>query len=340
MGAALVAVVLLTSNAVLAANPQPEEQGDDQALVMQLPDNAAVIDSVASAVDVTTWPEQPRRIQNPAYAGDCNVSRAATETALCVMGDPNADSVAVMLGDSHGAMWIPALDVIGKERGWAVVQLTKPGCQVPDFRRYSPTMKREYTECDEFRAWALDQIDAIQPDLVLIASSSRDVKQSVDGKPSGDDMPQVWADGMASVISRVEQASDRVVLIGEMPYPEGSGIDCLTAHTNDVQACNTPVEDALEPATAEAERQVASQMDAAYVDVVPWFCTAKTCPAVIGGLTVHRDDHHVAENYAVWLSNVLGRATGMVAKGDPMKTVTFPAATDVTPTPQPVWREA
>lgn len=339
MGAALVVLVVLTSNAVLATDVSTNEQGGNQATVMQLPDQAEVIDAVAEAVDEKTWPEQPTRIKNPAYAGECNVSRKAVETELCVSGNPHADSVAVVLGDSHGAMWIPAFNVIGQERDWAVVQLTKPGCQVPDFRRYSPTMKREYTECDEFRAWALDQIDAIKPDLVLIASSSRNVEQWTDSGPTTDNITEVWTDGLQTVVERVQQTGSRVVLLGEIPYPDEPGIDCLTAHPNDIEACSTPVEDAVETTTIAAERQVAEAMDAGFVDVVPWFCTDSTCPAVIGGLTVHRDDFHIAENYAVWLSNVLGRAVGMVPKAAPLTTVTIPAASDQTPTPQPVWSE-
>jgi hypothetical protein len=47
------------------------------------------------------------------------------------------------------------------------------------------------------------------------------------------------------------------------------------------------------------------------VDVIPYFCTETTCPAVIGNLTTRRDALHVAENYALWLSGALGEATGL-----------------------------
>ena len=202
---------------------------------MQLPDDAQVRSAVAAGVDVTDWPAQPKRIANPADSSACNVTRADKTAPHCVHGDPNGSHVAVIYGDSHAAMWIPALDVIGKEQHWQIVQLTKPGCQAPDFRRYSPTMKREYTECAAFRTWALDQIDQLQPDLVIISSSSRDVQQWTDEGPSSDGMDQVWGDGLARVLDRVKQDTDKVVVVGDIAYPDQPGIDCLSAHPHDVQ---------------------------------------------------------------------------------------------------------
>jgi SGNH domain (fused to AT3 domains) len=72
------------------------------------------------------------------------------------------------------------------------------------------------------------------------------------------------------------------------------------------------------------EQHVAEANGAVYVDVVPWFCTDQTCPAVINGITTHRDDFHVNENYAVWLSNVLGQAIGMVSPDHPMTAIQIP----------------
>jgi hypothetical protein len=70
-----------------------------------------------------------------------------------------------------------------------------------------------------------------------------------------------------------------------------------------------------------ARETAARQNGADYVDVIPWFCTADVCSAVIGGLTTHRDDHHAAENYLVWLSGVLGQATCKLPEGSQLTLV-------------------
>lgn len=60
------------------------------------------------------------------------------------------------------------------------------------------------------------------------------------------------------------------------------------------------------------EARVAEEHGAEYADIVPWMCTDDFCPAVIGGITVHRDRMHINETFAIYLSEVLGNATGMI----------------------------
>jgi hypothetical protein len=278
----------------------------------ELPGLNEVLGAVAAGADVTTWPEQPERIKNPAYSKECNVTRKDRSSSACVHGDPNAGRTVVVFGDSHAAQWIPAFDLIGKQQGWRIVQLTKPACQAADFPRYSETFKREYTECSEFRSFALGEIERIGPDIVIIASASKDATVAVDGKKSSDGLEEAWEAGLRSIIEQIQPMTGRIVVLGMMPYPSRPGIDCLTAHVDDVKACNTPRADAVFEQHNQMEARVAAETGASYVDVVPWFCTDSVCPAVVADLTTHRDAFHVAENYAVWLSDPLARATGLM----------------------------
>jgi hypothetical protein len=74
------------------------------------------------------------------------------------------------------------------------------------------------------------------------------------------------------------------------------------------------VENAVLAGHNAMEREVAAAHGAEYVDIIPWFCTEETCPAVIGELTVHRDAMHINENYAVFLSAALAEATGLTPR--------------------------
>src|SRR5690606_37601686 len=105
-------------------------------------------------------------------------------------------------------------------------------------------------------------------------------------------------------------------VLGDMAYPNEGGIDCLTAHEDDVMACSTPIEDAVYADHNAMEDRVATEYGAQYVDAIQWFCTDTTCPAVIGDLTTRRDAHHVAENYAFWLSIAIGEETGLLDPDD------------------------
>ena len=314
-GVTMVALSLSTTTLMAAMNPVPQENVIDiaQADSSELPTPDIVLQEVEAATLLSDWPDQPDRLKNPAYEGDCNVTRADTSSAACIHGDPNATRTIVVYGDSHGAMWIPAFDEIGREGGWRVVQLTKPGCQVPDYPSYSNALGREYTECAEFRQFALDKIGEIQPDVVVVTSARKGALLAKDGKSTTDGIEEAWSNGLGSVLERIEPNTDRMIVLGDMAYPAEGGIDCLTAHESDVMACSTPISDAVYADHNAMEQQVAADHGADYIDVIPWFCTTDTCPAVIRGLTTRRDAHHVAENYAHWLSVAIGTETGLLS---------------------------
>jgi peptidoglycan/LPS O-acetylase OafA/YrhL len=311
VGVCLVVLSFGVADVVSVAHRTPQAVQADVPGTLEFPTADEVRQSVADAVQIRVWPDQPARIANPAYSKACNVTRKDTTSSMCVLGDPNATRTVVVYGDSHAAMWIPPLDAIGKQAHWRVVQLTKPACQVPDFPSYSQALRREYRECAEYRSWALARIGDIRPDVVIMSSAFKDVRLSVGGKPTTRGLEEAWDSGLAAMIGRLKPLTGRIVVLGDMAYPAEPGIDCLTAHPNDVPACNTPRKDAVYADHNAKEASVARQSGAEYVDVVPWFCTDSVCPAVVGGLTTHRDAYHVAENYAVWLSVALGTATGM-----------------------------
>lgn len=308
-GAMLIAVTIGVASWFVAANARPP----DNALMPETPPTDAVLGAVAEGEFVTTWPEQPPRIENEAYSEACDVTRTESTSAACVHGDPDASRTAVIYGDSHAAMWIPAFDRIGAAANWRIVQLTKPGCPIANYPSYSQILGRENTECAEFREFVIDYIGTVEPDLVIMSSARRTATVSVEGEPSRDDatIARAWEPGLAATLDRIAPHTDEMVLLGDMAYSNEPGIDCLTDHPTNPGACNTPYADAVHIEHNAVEARIAREHGATYVDIIPWFCTSTTCPAVIGNLTVRHEPLHVSENYAVWLSGALAEATGL-----------------------------
>ena len=308
LGVLLVAVSFGTVSAMMEANQLAGEKTDAQ-VVIEVPSTEGVLRAVSAGADVTDWPEQPERITNEAYSDTCDVTRKDTTSTLCEYGDLDADRTVVMFGDSHAAMWFPALDRIGKQNDWKVIQLTKPGCVAPDLQVWSNSLGREYAECDQWRDWAVGQIAEIEPDVLLVTSAGKGIHLADGGEPTQDGLDDAWRAGLGSTLDAVAPHAGRVVVIGDMAYPAQPGIDCLTENDGNVSACNTPVEDAVLTDHNRVEQETAEAHGAEYIDIIPWFCTWETCPAVIGNLTVHRDALHINENYAVFLSLALAEAT-------------------------------
>ncbi len=308
LGILLVAISFGTVSAMMEANQLAGEQTDTE-IAIEVPSTEGVLRAVSAGADVTDWPEQPERLVNEAYSDKCDVTRRDTTSTLCEFGNLDADRTVVMFGDSHAAMWIPALDRIGKQHDWKVIQLTKPGCVAPDVQIWSNSLGRGYEECDQWRDWAVGKIAEIEPDVLLLTSAGKGIYLADGGGPTQDGLDDAWRAGLGSTLDAVAPHAGRVVVIGDMAYPAQPGIDCLTEHEGNVSACNTPLEQAVLADHNRAEQETAETHRAEYVDTIPWFCTQQTCPAVIGDLTVHRDALHINENYAVFLSLALAEAT-------------------------------
>jgi hypothetical protein len=176
---------------------------------------------------------------------------------------------------------------------------------------WSNSLGRTYVECDQWRDWAVGQIAKIEPDVLLVTSAGKGIYLANGGKPTQDGVDDTWRAGLSATLDAVTPHAGRVVVIGDMAYPAQPGIDCLTENEGDASACNTPVEEAVLAGHNLVEQQTAEAHGAEYIDIIPWFCTQETCPAVIGDLTVHRDAMHINENYAVFLSRALAEAIGL-----------------------------
>jgi hypothetical protein len=313
LGITLVTASFGTASAMMEVHHLAGEKTDEN-IAIEVPSSDGVLQAVTAGASVTDWPEQPPRTTNEAYSDECDVTRRDTTSTLCEFGNVDSDRTVVMFGDSHAAMWIPALDEIGKQNDWKVIQLTKPGCVAPDLQIWSNSLGREYSECDEWRDWAVGQIAELQPDVLLVTSAGKGIYLADGGEPTQDGLDDAWRDGLGATLDAVSPHAGRVVVIGDMSYPEQGGIDCLTEHTGDVTACNTPVDTGVLADHNAMEQETAEAHGAEYVDIIPWFCTQETCPAVIGDLTVHRDAMHISENYSIFLSSALADATGLTPR--------------------------
>ena len=76
-----------------------------------------------------------------------------------------------MIGDSHARAWIPAFDAISEAGGWTAYYLVKPQCTAAHVTVAPLGDDRPFTDCSDFQDWVIDQVDALEPDLVVVASS-------------------------------------------------------------------------------------------------------------------------------------------------------------------------
>ncbi|MFI6575045.1 acyltransferase family protein [Nocardiopsis sp. NPDC050513] len=237
------------------------------------------------------------------YDDGCQASQDATSPdASCVYGVEDAERTVAVVGDSHSAQWIPALEELALERDWRLVVFTKSACAFTD------TMTAQgdsgpYEECRTWNRAVVEELLDLRPDLVFTSSSAMaDPAEDVSGR----DAEALMAEGMSRLWDRVGETGIDVVMIRDTPRTREDVLECLAANVDDVSQCDQSEDEALRLPDPQETAVRMIDGDAALIDLSDRFCARGTCPAVVGNVVVYRDSHHMTGTYSRMLSTVLG----------------------------------
>jgi peptidoglycan/LPS O-acetylase OafA/YrhL len=240
----------------------------------------------------------------------------------CTYGRPGASRSVVLFGDSHALQWFPAFEKLANRHGWALVSLTRSSCSPAPVPVVNSKLKRDYTECDSWRAAALARIRALRPQLVVVASSTG-YRDSLAGHPADPDA--LWANAWARLFATVRVDAADVVLLVDTPYLSQDPAECLARQRATVSGCAEPVSTVLrDPDWRAIVDAAAARAGAMVVDPVPWLCGVR-CPTVVGNLLVYRDTNHLTSVYAEMLAPLLDARLRML-RGDAGAAAGRPAA--------------
>jgi peptidoglycan/LPS O-acetylase OafA/YrhL len=240
------------------------------------------------------------------WSDGCLAYEAATAPHPCVYGDRAGTFTVALVGDSHGAQWFPAFDRVAQHDHWRLLVFTKVSCPFIDLPVWSNTLKREYTECAAWNAAVVAKLANARPDLTVIAMSHWILPLR-----SADRTVAAEAAALAREIALVHGPSAIMV---DTPHARGDVPDCLASHRADIRPCATPRTIALS-GHGLVERAAARRADVATIDLYPDICPASsgtTCPAVVDGMIVYRDYHHLTATFAASLAPGLDRALAVV----------------------------
>jgi peptidoglycan/LPS O-acetylase OafA/YrhL len=218
--------------------------------------------------------------------GACEAGTSETSAGVCELGDLSARRRLVVLGDSHAAMWMPALVPFAQRYHWRLVPLIRPGC--------APSVLRSGS-CAAWYRWALSQVRRLHPDAVVLS--------------------QTWwsgsaQEGLDSVSRELQDLSQLTPRLAVVEDPPGSGratLDCLLARGATLGSCAFRVRSG-HAATYTSVRRQAWAAHAAYIPTLRWFCVRDLCPAVVGTIVTYRDSTHITATYARQLARPFGAA--------------------------------
>jgi peptidoglycan/LPS O-acetylase OafA/YrhL len=228
----------------------------------------------------------------------CVVGRYVEAFETCEFGDPDADRIVALVGDSKAAQWFAPVREIAEREGWRLVVISKNGCAFADVKRLAEGQRNP--SCDAWSPWAMETVEELEPDVVLTASTFRDALPAGDDT-STDQQHAPMVDGLVSYWERVLATGATLVPILDTPAPlNGTIPDCVQDHPDDLTQCAGPRSKGVRTSGAPTQREAAERVpDARIVDLTPLLCPGgERCPAVIGNVLVYRGGDHITDTYA------------------------------------------
>ncbi|MFZ2503653.1 MAG: acyltransferase family protein, partial [Nocardioides sp.] len=256
-----------------------------------------------------------RQNTNEAYPG-CAAGMPGHELISCELGAPKkaASATVALIGDSHAKQWFPALDLIGRQRGWHVRTFTKSSCPATYALREVPgeTARSNPLDC---AAWVRRVVTALTADrevsAVFTAAYSTAYRFH---SPADATYADPSVDGFQAVWRELRAAGLPVYVMEEVPRTNGDYVPSCLEELQQPIRCSVPVEEAMP--TGRAISSAAAGMGDPGVHLISLrnqFCDDTRCYPVIGGLVVYRDYSHLTRQYAEALVPFISRQLGQEA---------------------------
>lgn len=231
----------------------------------------------------------------------CDEWYSSDRLVPCTFDAGEGKPTAVVLGDSLGLHWLPALHHALAEMGWSVVVLTKSSCPMVDEPFFYERIHRTYTECESWRTAAIDYVQKTHPGLVVIGSAG-----------SYPFTQQQWAAGSRRVIEALRIGTAAVVVLAPSPRLPFDGPSCVVRNFDALQRgasnlCTAKLPEIEDRMVIQAlAKSVEGLPGTAIVNLNDIACPGDICAAWVAGELAYRDAQHLNASYALGLSEAVG----------------------------------
>lgn len=241
---------------------------------------------------------------------------------LCRRGDTHGDRTLVLLGDSHGRHWIPALEGYAKRHGWRAYYLVKESCtasRVVTAEAHSTRANpAPWTACQAFRDWTLEAIARLDPDVVAVSTSipAGDVISRHGYAETAQQKLRPFREGFLALFARIRKVSDaRIVFVRDVPsrQPGTAPEFCWRKKGASQRPClSRQRAKAVRYRLVDASQAAARQAGVDIADPTRFFCSEGLCPVVMpDGVLTYRNASHITATYARQLAEPFGALLGL-----------------------------
>lgn len=229
------------------------------------------------------------------YRMGCDDWYSSDALKVCEFGNPHAERVAVVMGDSIGLQWFPAYERIFTTPEWRLLVITKSSCPMVDRPIYYARIGREYTECGTWRERAKQFIIELEPEVVVLGSSHA-VEYS----------REEWLEGTRSLLASLSPHVGSISLIRSTPHLPFDGRRCLETNPAADTACGaTPDKRSSDQVAGWIAQAAHGLPNVRIVDMDDEVCPQGMCRAAIGRQLVYRDTQHLDAGFVAGLTESL-----------------------------------
>jgi peptidoglycan/LPS O-acetylase OafA/YrhL len=235
---------------------------------------------------------------------DCVSQGASLKVNKCGFGVSDTQRTVVLFGDSHAVQWFNAFRTAAHMESWRLITVMKLGCAASDINPHRLSVAKN--ECRDWRNRAIDEIVAMRPSAVVMASyTGATIRGFRAEEPMSTDELRL---GTRRTLERLWHAGISTVLLRDTPLPPFDIPQCVARYTlqNATSACDFDASAALDEKAFSSERAAAEGLTNIYfLDMTDLICPGSSCPAKQHGLIVYRDDNHLTGSFAESLAPTL-----------------------------------
>ncbi len=243
--------------------------------------------NVQEDVPVLPTPLQAQNDLPKVYEDECHQSLADSEVIACEYGETDKPEYTVALvGGSHSAQWLPALEEFAQEEKIKIINYTKSACRFTAEEVNAGTSE----SCYEWNKELIQTLVSTKPDLVF---TTADVGRKAE-------VPQ----GFVQQWETLNEADIPVFALRDNAWFEFDVPSCVEEKGEDSLECALEREKAL-PSESPFSKLETVPANVSYVDLSDYLCDEDYCKPVKGNVLVYRDKHHITATYARTMAPIL-----------------------------------
>ncbi len=226
------------------------------------------------------------------YRDKCHQKQKDATVIECIYGvKEGAEKTIALVGGSHSAHWLPALEVLAQQHGWRIVNITKSSC--PFAGGYNSN-----AACMAWNEGVIASLARLKPDVVFTTSTRRRSAAGKNEEFIPESYPQQWA--------RLAQHGVHVLAVRDNPWMNFRVPECVEKNASNPMACSRPrskIMSKVDPASELSPKPA----NVTFIDLTDRFCDQDTCYPVSGNVLIYSDKHHITATFSRSLADVLGQ---------------------------------